>query len=115
SRVIDLTREIEKNLITLSNKNYKKLENKIKQEMNLHLFKKDIIISADILNFNQGLVDLEKELIHTPELAKIEKQVRAFVKSHFEKSKINFITAEDVSNIKIRENIFVLPRYQGKF
>ena len=114
-RVLDLTKEVEKTLIQLGNKNYKKLESKIKNEINLQLTEKGVVTSAQLLEFNQSLVDLEKELIHTPEITKIEKHVKSFVKNHFEKSKINFITAETASGLKVRENVFILPRYQGEF
>jgi len=74
---------------------------------------KSALSSEALLEFAQGLVDLEKELIHVDSPQKLEKVARQFVKAHLEKTKFSLIT--DSSTLSLSKSLLALPKFKGQF
>ena len=104
----------EESLYALGAKNIRKFELRARQETSKSL-ETGGLTSENLLSFAQALVDLEKELIHTVELKRIEKIIRQFAKTHLEKAKFQFFTSEDISKIEPSTNFLILPRFKGEF
>lgn len=112
--VQNLMRKQEDSLQVIGAKNIKKFETKARQETAKSL-EAGGLTSESLLTYAQALVDLEKELIHTVELNRIEKVIKQFVKTHVEKAKFQFFTSKDISHIEPSPNFLTLPRYKGEF
>jgi hypothetical protein len=112
--VQNLMRKQEDSLQVIGAKNIKKFETKARQETAKSL-EAGGLTSESLLSYAQALVDLEKELIHTVELSRIEKVIKQFVKTHVEKAKFQFFTSKDISHIEPSANFLTLPRYKGEF
>lgn len=112
--VQNLMRKQEDSLQVIGAKNIKKFETKARQETAKSL-EAGGLTSESLLTYAQALVDLEKELIHTVELNRIEKVIKQFVKTHLEKAKFQFFTSKDISHIELSTNFLTLPRYKGEF
>lgn len=112
-RIKDFVRNLEEEFINLGTKNLKKFENLVKQVLNK---KYDDIFSSDfLLTYAQELVDLEKELIQVDDLLKIQKILKQFVKNNIERSRFRFITASDLADVEISENLLILPPFRKEF
>ena len=112
--VQNLMRKQEDSLQIVGAKNIKKFETKARQETAKSL-EAGGLTSESLLSYAQALVDLEKELIHTVDLGRIEKVIKQFVKTHVEKAKFQFFTSKDISHIQPSPNFLTLPRYKGEF
>lgn len=112
--VQNLIHRQEDSLFQVGIKNIRKFELKAKQETSKSL-ENGGLSSESLLTYTQALVDLEKELIHTVELSRIEKVIKQFVKTHVEKAKFQFFTSDDISKIEPSGSFLVLPRYKGEF
>ena len=112
--VQNLMRKQEDSLQIVGAKNIKKFETKARQETAKSL-EAGGLTSESLLSYAQALVDLEKELIHTVDLGRIEKVIKQFVKTHVEKAKFQFFTSRDISHIQPSTNFLTLPRYKGEF
>lgn len=110
-----LMKKQEDSLYIVGAKNIRKFETKAKQETSKSLTEGTGLTSENLLDYAQALVDLEKELIHTDDVNKIEKVLKQFVKTHVEKAKFQFFTATSISKIEVNPNFLTLPRYKGEF
>jgi len=113
--VLALIRHQENYLYSIGMKNIRKFESRAKQETTKSLHSSSNLTSENLLNYAQALVDLEKELIHTTDLSRIEKVLKQFVKNQIEKAKFSFYTSADLSKIEGSPNLLTLPRYKGEF
>ena len=113
--VLALIRTKEDSLYAVGNKNIRKFETRAKQETTKSLQTNSSLTSENLLKYAQALVDLEKELIHTTDLGRIEKVIKLFVKNYIEKSKFVFYTSVDLSKIGASQNLLTLPRFKGEF
>ena len=73
------------------------------------------LTSEGLLAYAQALVDLEKELIHTDDLNKVEKILKQFVKNNIEKTKFNFFTSSGLNKIDSSSILLPLPKCKGEF
>lgn len=110
-----LIRKQEDSLYLIGAKNIRKFESKAKQDTSRSLSDGTGLTSENLLDYAQALVDLEKELIHTDDVNKIEKVLKQFVKTHVEKAKFQFFTSSNISKIEPGPNFLSLPRYKGQF
>lgn len=108
-----LVRSKENVFTTLGQKNIKKFESKARQIAGKSA--EEAFTSESLLNYFQGLVDLEKELIQADELPKLEKVLKQFVKINIEKAKFQFISSGDLSFVTPSENFLLLPPFKGQF
>lgn len=113
--IFALVRNQENQLYSVGVKNIRKFESRAKQETSKSLQSSSLLTSENLLNYAQALVDLEKELIHTSDLGRIEKVLKQFVKKEIEKAKFNFYTSSDISKIEPSTNLLTLPRFKGEF
>lgn len=113
--VADIVRHQETVLYSLGLKNLRKLENLCRQKTQRSLEDGNGPGPESLLSYAQALVDLEKELIHTDDLSRMEKVLKAFVKTHMEKTKFQFFTGADVPKIQSSTNFLPLPRFKGEF
>lgn len=111
----DIIRLQENSYYQLGVKNLRKLENLSKQKTQKNLEEGSNLTSEDLLTYAQALVDLEKDLIHTDDVARMEKVLKQFVKTHIEKAKFQFYSAANFSKIETSANFLTLPRYKGEF
>lgn len=111
----DIIRLQENSYYQLGVKNLRKLENLSKQKTQKNLEEGSNLTSEDLLTYAQALVDLEKDLIHTDDVARMEKVLKQFVKTHIEKAKFQFYSAANFSKIETSGNFLTLPRYKGEF
>lgn len=111
----DIIRSQEESYYQLGAKNLRKLENLSKQKTQKNLEEGSNLTSEDLLTYAQALVDLEKDLIHTDDVARMEKVLKQFVKTHIEKAKFQFYSAVNFSKIETSANFLTLPRYKGQF
>ena len=98
---------------SLGMKNIRKFELKAKKVTQEHV--ENAFTSEALLSYFQALVDLEKELIHADDLAKIKKVLKQFIKGHIEKAKFQFFSSDNLSDISESENFLLLPAYKGNF
>jgi hypothetical protein len=108
-----LIRSKEEGFISLGLKNLRKFENKAKQAMSKK--SENAFTTEALLSYAQALVDLEKELIQADDSSKLKKVLKHFVKVNIEKSKFQFLLAEDLADIKPSENFLLLPPFKGEF
>lgn len=99
--------------VVIGSKNIKRFENKAKQVASKKI--DDAFTSDFLLNYAQLLVDLEKELIQSDDLSKLEKVLKQFAKINLDKSKFQFVTISDLATIDISESFLPLPPYRGEF
>lgn len=111
----DIIRLQEDSYYQLGAKNLRKLENLSKQKTQKNLEEGSNLTSEDLLSYAQALVDLEKDLIHTDDVSRMEKVLKQFVKTHIEKAKFQFYSAANFSKIETSANFLPLPRYKGEF
>jgi hypothetical protein len=105
----------EDKLNQLSLKNLRKFELKAKS-FTLKTLETDRGLTSDgLLAYAQALVDLEKELIHTEDLTKVEKILKHFVKINIEKTKFNFFKSESLNKIDPSALLLPLPKCKGEF
>lgn len=105
-----ILQERETRLNTVGIKNLKRFENRARSAAH-----EAGATSATLLEFAQALVDLEKELIHADDQAKIDKIVRLFVKKHLGKSKVQFYGTAFLSDIGPSKHLLALPKFRGLF
>lgn len=96
-------------------KNLKKFETKARQETQKSLGSGEGPSSELLLSYAQDLVDLERDLIHCEDLARMEKVLKLFAKNHIEKAKFQFYHSEQLWNVEPSGTFLVLPRYKGSF
>jgi hypothetical protein len=111
----DIIRLQEDSYYQLGAKNLRKLETLTKQKTQKNLEEGTNLTSEALLAYAQALVDLEKDLIHTDDVARIEKVLKQFVKTHIERAKFQFYSATNFSKIEPSPNFLTLPRYKGEF
>ena len=110
-----LIRHQEDSLYLVGAKNIRKFESLTRLETTKSLEEGRGISSENLLAYTQALVNLEKELIHTVEIEKIEKILKHFVKTHVEKAKFQFFNSSNISKIERTTNLLVLPKFKGEF
>lgn len=98
---------------TLGLKNLRKFENKAKQVGQKKT--EDSFTSDSLLRYAQALVDLEKELIQTDDLPRLEKVLKQFTKNNIEKSKFLFLSGGELVEMAPTENFLLLPPFKGEF
>lgn len=98
---------------TLGLKNIRKFENKAKQVGQKKA--EDSFTSDSLLRYAQALVDLEKELIQTDDLPRLEKVLKQFTKNNIEKSKFLFLSGGELAELAPTENFLLLPPFKGEF
>ncbi len=114
-RLESLVSVYEEKMLALGFKNIKKIETTLKQETMKFISANKILTSGDLLDYTQALVDLEKELIQTNDLSKFNKILKTFLKNYVEKTKVEFVRAEDLIELQLTTNFLPLPRYHGEF
>jgi len=67
------------------------------------------------MDFVQGLVDLEKELIQSDGITKITKIIKQYAKNHLDKHRFQLWQSQDLSGLEVSKNFLPLPRYKGNF
>lgn len=90
-------------------KNLKKLENAVRTVGT------KVMTSETLMDYTQFLVDLEKELIHSDDIPRIEKVLKQFVKTNFEKTKVYVFQSPDLWDLEESKNLILLPRFKGEF
>jgi len=96
-------------------KNLKKLDLKSRRLIQELQQKGGRFTSKDLLDYAQMLVDLEKELIQSENLIKMEKVLKIFVKTNFDKTKIQLLSPQHVATLEINENLLALPVINNSF
>ena len=112
-RLKSLVKSKEDTFVTLGMKNIRRFENKARQVTQKRA--EDAFTSELLLNYTQALVDLEKDLIQTDDLSKLEKVLKQFTKIHIEKSKFLFLSSAKLAEIAPSENFLLLPPFKGEF
>lgn len=107
--------ESQDSLTELGLKNLKKFEVRARSYAQKMFDSESAPSSHELLEYTQALVDLEKELIHSDDLGKIEKVLKQFVKNHLEKPKFQFFHKSGLSKISPSANFLNLPKYRGEF
>lgn len=102
-------------LFELGSKNLKRIESLAKTSLTEVLQNGSEIIAHELLDYIQALINLEKDLIHSENLSRIEKDLKQFAKNHFIGEKINFILSQNFWKIMPGKNFLILPRYKGEF
>lgn len=105
----------ETNYYQLGAKNLKKFESKTRTMIQKTLDDESLLTSATLLTYTQALVDLEKELIHSDDLPRMEKAIKQFAKVHIEKVKLQFFNVSNLWKLSPSLNFLALPRYKGDF
>lgn len=100
-------------LLVIGIKNLKKFESRAKQGMNLS--SKEAFTSELLLDYAQELVDLERDLIQADDVIKLEKVLKQFVKNNIERSKFQFWSSRNLTEIKNSEFFLPLPSFRGEF
>lgn len=113
SQLRNLVSSKEQSLRTLGLKNIKKFETKVKQVISEKV--ENIFTSDFLLSYAQVLVNLEKELIQSDDLPKLEKVLRQFAKVNLERSKFQFLTSDALAAVIPSENYLLLPPFRGQF
>ena len=113
--VDEKVRQCESVLYIAGAKNIKKFELKARQATQKSIDERAGLTSENLLRYAQTLVDLEKELIHTNDINKIEKAIKQFLKNHIEKTKFQLFTGKDLHLIEPLPSLLVLPKYKGEF
>ena len=111
--LFNLVKSQEEMLINLGLRNIKKLESRSRQMISKNA--EEVFTSDFLLNYAQSLVDLERELIQSDELPKLEKVLKQFAKTNIERSKFQFLSSRDLHEITPSENFLILPPFKGKF
>ena len=96
-------------------KNLKKMDSKSRRLLQDLQEKGGTFTSKDILDYAQALVDLEKDLIHCEDITKMEKVLKIFVKSNFEKGRIQLFGPLHVSSLEVTESLLALPIVNDEF
>lgn len=94
-------------------KNLKKFESRVKKEFSkssLESFTTELL-----LNYAQELVDLERDLIQADDVGKLEKVLKQFTKTNIERSKFQFWSSKNITDIKNSEFFLPLPSFRGEF
>lgn len=114
-RLQKILRSREEELFQSGTKNLRKFESKAKL-LTQKALESDSTLTSDLfLEYTQELVDLEKDLIHSDDLSKMEKVIKQFIKTHIEKAKFQLYSSSDMWKITPSKNLLPLPRYRGSF
>lgn len=105
----------EKKLYQAGIKNLKKVDSKSRRLLQQMQEKGGSFTSQDILDYAQALVDLEKDLIHCEDISKMEKVLKIFIKSNFEKGRIQLYGPLHVASLEINDNLLSLPIINDSF
>jgi hypothetical protein len=105
----------ESSLLLLGRKNLRKLENILRVKTQRFIESQASLDAEDLLSYIYSLVDLEKNLIHTEEIPKMEKIIRGFIKDNIDKTKFNFISIFNHNLLSKQDNFVCLPRLQNDF
>jgi PAS domain-containing protein len=114
----ELEREVaarEEEINFQSFKNLKKFEQKSRAITQRRLEEDSGISSEALMDFVQGLVDLEKELIQSDGISKITKIIKQYAKNHLDKHRFQLWQSHDLAGIEVSKNFLPLPRYKGDF
>ncbi len=101
----------ENELSQIGAKNLKKFENFTRKSLE----EGNLPTPESFMDYTQSLVDLEKDLIHSDDLSKMDKVLKLFAKTHLEKAKFSLLREEDLSSIEVSKNFILLPQYKGDF
>lgn len=96
-------------------KNLKKFEQKARAITQKRLEEDSGISSETLMDFVQGLVDLEKELIQSDGITRITKIIKQYAKNNLDKPRFQLWQSQDLSGIEVSKNFLPLPRYKGEF
>lgn len=94
-------------------RNLKKFESRVKKEFaksSLESFTTELL-----LDYAQELVDLERDLIQADDVSKLEKVLKQFAKNNIERSKFQFWSIKNITDIKNSEFFLPLPSFRGEF
>ncbi len=105
----------ETSLTTVGIKNLRKVESRARILTQKASATSDSMTSESLLAYAQALVDLEKEMIHSDDISKLEKILRHFLKNNIEKTKFQFFTPDKTWAIETSKNFLALPRYKNQF
>ena len=105
----------ESNFYQIGAKNLRRFENRAKALTQKLLEERTGVTPESFLTYTQSLVDLEKELIHSDDISRMEKSIRQFAKVHIEKVKLQFFHPSNLWKLKATSSFLALPRYKGKF
>lgn len=114
----ELEREVaarEEEIQFQSFRNLKKFEQKARAITQRRLEEDAGISSEALMDFVQGLVDLEKDLIQCDGLAKIAKLLKQYAKNNLDKHRFQLWLSSDLSGLEVSKNFLPLPRYKGDF
>ncbi len=94
-------------------KNLRRFELKVRQVISL---KADEVFTTEVLlDYAQALVHLERDLIQSDDILKLEKVLKQFVKVHIERARFRFLTARDLGSFHPTESFLILPPFKGEF
>jgi len=94
-------------------RNLKKIEITVK---NMFRRQHESVLSSDfLLSYAQSLVDLEKDLIQTEDLGKLEKTLKHFLKVNVENSRFRLISNKNLCEVLHPDEFMILPCYKGEF
>lgn len=96
-------------------RNLKKFEQKARAITQRRLEEDSGISSDALMEFVQGLVDLEKELIQSEGISKITKIIKHYAKNHLDKHRFQLWQSQDLASLEVSKNFLPLPRYKGSF
>ncbi len=94
-------------------KNLRRFELKVRQVLSLN--NDEVFTTEVLLDYAQALVHLERDLIQSDDLPKLEKVLKQFVKVHIDRARFRFLTSRDFGAIHPTESFLILPPFKGEF
>ncbi len=111
----NILKDKKKQVLELGLKNLRKFESRARSYTQKMFESESAPTSSSLLEDTQYLVGLEKELIHSDDLSKVEKVLKQFVKAHIERHKFQFFSSANLWKIVPSKHLLVLPKYKGEF